>query len=163
MPNTTETEAIAQNLIRAFMQFKRIRMGRDDLPLPPGHLHPGLKHSEVSLLFALREAEAEHPKGVSVSDISSYLRVKPPSITHSIAGLEQKNMLERCMDESDRRIIRIRLKENGRKFTDAAMRHLVHHIMELVEYLGPEKCKTLADLINESFAFISSRNRRKPF
>ena len=64
-------------------------------------------------------------------------------------------MLERKMDANDRRIIRIKLKKDGNKFIEEKKRHLILHIKGLVEYLGEEKCTTLASLINESFQFIS--------
>jgi DNA-binding MarR family transcriptional regulator len=107
------------------------------------------------------DVEKDYPNGISVSDISSFLCVKPPSITPVIASLEQKNMLERSMDTNDRRIIRIRLKDAGRKFIEENKQQMVSRIKGLVEHLGEEKSTNLADLINESFMFISDQTQHK--
>lgn len=161
MPEKTETDIISENLIRTFMQFKRIRLQKDDFHHRPNHHHHGLKHSEFLLLLELSEAEKEYPDGISVSDLSSRLRVKPPSITPIIGSLEHKNMLERCIDESDRRIIRIMLKDDGKKLAEEERQHLVSHMKDYVEYMGEEKCRTLTNLINETFAFLDLKARSK--
>jgi DNA-binding MarR family transcriptional regulator len=160
MPEKTKTEIISENLVRAFVQFKRLRMNDGDPssdPLP----NNCLKHSEIMLLFELKDVENLYPSGVSVSDVSSLLRVKPPSITPLIGSLEQKGMLERTMDANDRRIIRLRLKEKGNHYIEESKRHMVLRIKGLVEHLGEEKSTALADLINESFLYISSQTQHK--
>lgn len=140
MTEKSRTDMISENLIRAFIQFRRLRV--DEGNPEQSHFnkcHRGLKHSEVMLLFELKEVEDRYPDGVSVSDISNCLKVKPPSITPIISSLEQKEMLERSMDPNDRRIIRLRLKEKGNQFVDANRQHMVSRVYGLVEYLGEEK------------------------
>jgi DNA-binding MarR family transcriptional regulator len=161
MPEKSRNEIISEKLIRAFVQFKRLRMDGDDMKFDQDQLHQGLKHSEIMLMFGLKEAENGHPDGISVSDLSSLLRVKPPSITPIIGSLEQRNMLERSMDANDRRIIRVRLKEEGNRLIEENKRHMVLRIKSLVEYLGEEKSTVLADLINEVFSFISTQSQHK--
>jgi DNA-binding MarR family transcriptional regulator len=162
MPEKTKTDIISENLIRAFVQFRRLKVDNGDTVHEQfGPLHHGLKHSEIMLLFELKNVEKDYPSGISVSDISSFLCVKPPSITPLISSLEQKNMLERTMDPNDRRIIRIRLREAGNKFIEENKQHLVSRIKGLVEFLGEGKSTTLADLINEAYSYMSSQAQRR--
>ena len=157
MQEKSKTEIISENLMRAFMQFRRLRFDENAEKINTDHLLNELKHSEVMVLFQLKEVEKDYPNGISVSDISTCLNVKPPSITPIISSLEQKNLLERNMDINDRRIIRVKLKDEGHKFIDEKKQQLVLRIRGLVEYLGEEKCENLTDLINETFTFITSQ------
>ncbi|MDD4714948.1 MAG: MarR family transcriptional regulator [Oscillospiraceae bacterium] len=161
MQEKSETELLSENLIRAFTQFKRIRLQKLDRKHRPSHWHHMLKHSEFILLMELAEAEQRYPDGISVSDLSGRLRVKPPSITSLIGGLEHKGMLERSMDESDRRIIRIRLKEEGKNVAKEEQRHMVALMKDYVAYMGDEKCRTLTALINETFTFLDSQDQKR--
>jgi DNA-binding MarR family transcriptional regulator len=161
MSEKSKTEIISVNLIRAFVQFKRLRVDGNNPRFDRDESVHALKHSEIMLLFELKDVEKDYPNGISVSDISRYLCVKPPSITPIITSLEQKNMIERTMDTNDRRIIRVRMKEAGSKFIEENEQHMVSRIKGLVEYLGEEKSTTLADLINESFLFMSGQTGHK--
>lgn len=148
----SDTENIAQNLIKAFVQFRRMRVND-----PPQQHDPSphcMKHSEVMLLFELKEVENQYPDGVSVSDLSRSMRVKPPAITPIITGLEQKKMVERTMDANDRRIIRVKMTEEGNRFIEQSKQHMVTKLKGLVDYLGNEKSVTLAELINEVYAYF---------
>ena len=151
-----DLDETAKKLIKAFMQFRRMRIDENKTG-SFGDTHAGgLKHSEIMVLFAIKEIENEHPDGISVSDLSTQLGVKPPTITPMITSLEQKNMLARTMDANDRRIIRIKLKDDGNKFTAKAALHLIERIKGLVNYLGENKSNQLAELINETFEYISA-------
>ncbi len=161
MAEKSKSEIISENLIKAFVQFKKLRVNEGNPKYDHEHFHNGLKHSEIMLLFELKAVENDYPDGISVSDISSSMCVKPPSITPIISSLEQKNMVERTMDSNDRRIIRVKLKETGNKFIEENKQHMVSRIKGLVEYLGDEKSTNLANLINEAFSYISGQAQNK--
>jgi len=146
----------SQNLIKAFLKFRRMGISNGKAFTTPEIKMPnGLRHSEIMILFAIKEVENNYPDGISVSDLSSYLNVKPPTITPMLSSLEEKNMLERVMDADDRRIMRVSLKDAGSKFADECAQHIVSHIQGLVDYLGAEKSNSLADLMNEVYEYFS--------
>lgn len=159
MQGKSETEFISINLIRAFIQFKRLRM--NDNSFNPNHTHQCLKQSEMMLLHELSHLEKEYPDGVSVSNLSQSLCVKPPSITPVITSLEQKKMIERTMDTSDRRIIRVKTTDTGSQFVAENKRQMINKINGLVEYLGKDKSETLASLINETFSYFNMELNNK--
>jgi DNA-binding MarR family transcriptional regulator len=154
----SEAENVSENLIKAFVQFRRLKM--DEGSSDPNHTHHCLKHSEIMLLHEIKEAEDKYPDGISISDISRTLRVKPPSITSIITGLEQKNMVERTMDINDRRIIRVKITEEGNQFVEKNRQHMIEKVKGLVDYLGTEKSAALASLIDEVFTYVSSKAKK---
>lgn len=156
-----ETERISEDLIKAFIQFKRLRMQDEHTKLPECKAADELKHSEILLLYVLHNAESENPNGISVSDISNILHVKPPSITPVLTRLEQMDMIKRSMDANDRRIVRIELKDEGRQVIDQTKRRMISSARGLVEHLGKEKSDTLTKLINESVQYISSQSQNR--
>ena len=159
MQEKTKTEILSENLIKAFVQFKRLRMNENN-PKYKAKLSHCLKHSEVMLLFDLKELEKKFSEGVSVSTISQSLGVKPPSSTPVITNLEKKHLIERTMDSNDRRIIRVKLTEEGIQFIETNKQLLITKITGLVEYLGEEKSETLASLINETFSYFNNKDRK---
>ena len=158
MPQQTDLNTVAENMIHAFFQFKRLHHEESRPAFDPQRSLYGLKGSEIMLLFVLNEARNRFPEGVPVSELSRTLSVRPPSITPLLAGLEEKEMLERTMDRNDRRIVRVRLKEKGQELVDEQKRHMVERFRGLVEYLGAEKSVMLTELINEAFEYIKSRH-----
>jgi DNA-binding MarR family transcriptional regulator len=154
MFNESNEHITSNNLIKAFLKFRRMGISKGGKGLPESTLPNGLRHSEVMMLFAIKEMERDCPEGISVSDLSSHLCVKPPTITPMISNLENKNMLERSMDPNDRRIVRIKLKEGGNKFIETGSQHFITYIQGLVDYLGDEKSNTLADLMNEVYDYF---------
>lgn len=120
------------------------------------------KRSEFMLLFAIEELSGKNPEGISVSELSSLLDVKPPTITPTIAELERKGMILRATDLNDRRVVRISFTEQGKKFVDEGSKHFMRHIEDLVDYLGEEKSRQFADILEDIYAYsISLKNKKQ--
>lgn len=154
MTQQPDPDEVAANMIRAFFQFKKLHREENHPSFDPHRPMHGLKGSEVMLLFVLSDAVRCHPEGITVSQLSKILGVRPPSITPVLAKLEEKEMLERTMDKNDRRIVRVRMRDKGRELIREHKRHMVQRFRGLVEYLGVEKSVALTDLINEAFTYI---------
>ena len=90
MPEKSKTDIISENLIRAFAQFRRFRMIKDDSWVQEEHC--GVKHSEIMLLFELKEMEKDHPDGVSVSDLSSKMCVQIGLQSHQLSLIWSKRI-----------------------------------------------------------------------
>ena len=153
MADEDRSKQISKRLVAAFVQFRRLRPdvfgGRDC------EKKDHLRHSEIMILFGIKESEARYPDGVSVTDLSGYLRLKSPTVTPAVYRLEKEGLIERRTDPDDRRIVRIRLTGEGSRFVQAHAQHFAAHIQGLVEYLGEEKSNTLADLLNEVYQYAS--------
>ena len=161
MLEKSESEIISENLIMAFVRFKRMLANKHSSQYHLDKTCHGLKNSEIMLLFRLKQFEENYPEGISVSELSDSMEVRPPSVTSVITVLEQKNMVQRCMDLKDRRKIRIKLTEAGNQFIENNKKKVFFGVKGLVEHLGPEKSKQLADLINETDNYFSSVTTNK--
>ena len=160
MEPKSEEEQASEELIRAFVQFGRLRT-EEKSRRPGGPMHHGLKYSEVMILLDLKEKETDYPDGVSVSDLSRALCVKPPTVTLVIAGLEQRGLIERTMDLSDRRVVRVKMTEKGSQFLESHRRHMVQETGGLVRALGAEKSLLLAGLIDDVYNYYKELRLRE--
>lgn len=145
---TTRQEA--DRLIRAFVQFRRLRFHGVKADKGPGEK---LRHSDYLVLFTIHEYEEKHPEGASVTELSALMGVKPPTVTAILGHLEREHLIQREMDLNDRRIVRVRLEENARQFARNARQNFEERIEGLVLHLGQEKARQLADILNDVFIY----------
>lgn len=78
-------------------------------PLPEG-LTPG--NLKVLDYIEYLERTAQPPK---VSDIADLLQVTRPGITRLVSELQAINVIEKISDDQDKRIVRLRMTDAGRK------------------------------------------------
>lgn len=153
MGEEERTRDAAQRLMEALVQFHRLKGTLNREPGPPAG--EKFRHSEVLILFILAKVEHAFPEGVSISELSHFLRVKSPTVTPTVFLLEKMHMVQRSTDQRDRRVIRIQLTEEGRRFILLHKERFTEKIQGLVAYLGEEKSITLAGLLNEVYAYAS--------
>ncbi len=91
---------------------------------------------------------------MKVSEISRLLGLTPPTVTQLVNSLEAKQMVVRQADASDRRVVRIKLTEQGKIITRRARDHMDVTLNRLVEHLGEDECNQLADLLQKVHRFI---------
>ncbi|MFD2881340.1 MarR family winged helix-turn-helix transcriptional regulator [Paenibacillus rhizoplanae] len=70
----------------------------------------------MTLLICIARASHSTDLGLKVSEISRFLGLTPPTVTQLINSLEAKQMVERQADASDRRVVRIKLTEQGKNY-----------------------------------------------
>jgi DNA-binding MarR family transcriptional regulator len=103
-------------------------------------MHRNLKQDGCSFLEfeALRYVkEAGEPL---MRDIAVKFHVTPPAATLLIDGLVKRHMLERRLDPSDRRSVRIGLTREGKRFLDRGMARKVRELKKLFGVLtGAER------------------------
>ena len=63
-------------------------------------------------------------------------------------------MVERQADVSDRRVVRIKLTEQGKIITRKARDHMETTLKRMVEYLGEEESDHLAELLLKVHAYM---------
>ncbi|PZT55263.1 MarR family winged helix-turn-helix transcriptional regulator [Paenibacillus silvae] len=161
----TSIDPVAQKLLYSFMQFNKGKWRQ--------HKPHGRNHNEIMVLACLLHGShpgermdwrdnppdfeshlnQEHP-GLKVSEISALLRVKSPTITPVIRGLEDEGMVERAMDPEDRRAVRITITEAGRAIIRAAHEERMETFNKLVEHLGEEDSLQLAELLSKVYIFF---------
>lgn len=148
MGNLTE-----RKLMISFAQFRRTKWNITPIQ--------GLKPSEVMLIFCIRRGVQSESTGMKVSEISNYLNVTSPTITQLIKGLEEQGLVEREMDQEDRRVVRIKLTEKGEDVAKRAGDVFKSTFHGLVEYLGEAKSIELADLLTKATAYFNDIGKQE--
>lgn len=137
-----------RKLMESFFQFKRMNWQQNP--------HPGIKHSEMMLLFIIKRSVSPDSPGIKVSEISNLMKVTSPTITQLIKSLESQGLVERKMDEEDRRAVRIKLTDKGEIFIKKAGKAILVSFQGLVDYLGEEKSNELAELLLRSATYFNN-------
>lgn len=75
-------------------------------------LPEGMKPRHIHVLDAVYELQRD--KGICrVSDVSARLNITTPSVTKLIQELEQRKLLEKDMDAGDKRVVLLKLTDDG--------------------------------------------------
>jgi DNA-binding MarR family transcriptional regulator len=75
------------------------------------NLSSDLTASQIKSLFAFRDEDQAYPVG----ELRKNARVKRSTITDMIDRLERDGIAERLRDEGDRRVVKVRLTQKGKK------------------------------------------------
>ena len=79
-------------------------------------------------------------------------------MTQQIKSLETHGFVERNIDKEDRRAVRVTLTDSGLCVVQVASENYLASVNGLVEYLGEEDSKRLADLLQRVFFYFSEVN-----
>ncbi|WP_084129582.1 MarR family winged helix-turn-helix transcriptional regulator [Demequina sp. NBRC 110055] len=80
----------------------------------------GLQGWEFDVLSALRRAGA--PYELKPGELDRALLISSGTTTHRVTRLEARGLVTRARDDSDRRVVRVRLTREGRALQEAAHR-----------------------------------------
>lgn len=142
-----ETNAVARRLWEVFQQLRSLKWKQSPVP--------GLKSSEILVLYCIKKMVGPDSAGIKVSDISSKMRVAPPTSTQLINSLASGGYVERTMDNEDRRAVRVTLTKKGEHAVKKASDALINAFDGLVDFLGEEKSRELADSLSKVFTYFN--------
>ncbi|MCM3135532.1 MarR family transcriptional regulator [Paenibacillus polysaccharolyticus] len=164
----TGMDPVAEKLLYSIMQFNKGKWRQ--------HKPHGRNHNEIMVLACLLHGyhpgermdwrdnppdfdghfKQDHP-GLKVSEISALMRVKSPTITPVIRGLEDEGLVERTMDPEDRRAVRITITDAGRAIIRAAHEERMRTFNRLVEHLGEEDSLQLTELLSKVYTYFDAQ------
>ncbi|TIX87275.1 MarR family transcriptional regulator [Rhizobium sp. P44RR-XXIV] len=104
-----------------------------------------LDTSEVDVLFTLRRSGA--PYGLTPTQLVKSLMVTSGAITKRINRLERRNLVERIPDALDRRIVQVRLTQQGLAMVDALFAPHIANEGRLLQGMDRDKLDQLAGLL----------------
>ncbi|PZF85466.1 MarR family winged helix-turn-helix transcriptional regulator [Jiangella anatolica] len=105
----------------------------------------GLEPWEFDVLAALRRAG--EPYELSPGVLLAQTLVTSGTMTARVDKLTARGLVSRRRDEDDRRAVRVRLTEFGKKSVDAALEGLLANERRLLVGLDEQERKRLADLL----------------
>jgi DNA-binding MarR family transcriptional regulator len=102
---------------------------------------------EFDVLAALRRSG--EPYALSPGQLGTETLVTSGTMTNRIDRLEQRGLVQRQPDPSDRRGVRVVLTDSGRRTVDDALSDLLAREHALLEALPADRQAELADLLRE--------------
>jgi DNA-binding MarR family transcriptional regulator len=112
----------------------------------------GLNRGEVGVLSALRGTEA--PQRLSPSRLHRLLMLTSAGITSRLDRLEQRGLITRVADPSDRRGVLIELTEKGQQFVDSAVAANSESQKQMLRELTEQDLHTLGRLLRKLQASV---------
>jgi DNA-binding MarR family transcriptional regulator len=89
-----------------------------------------------SQLAALATVERQGP--ITLGDLAGHERVRPPTMTRIVAGLEEAKLVRREIDPSDRRVARVTITPDGARLLARSRTRKDAFLASLLEHLDPE-------------------------
>jgi DNA-binding MarR family transcriptional regulator len=90
-----------------------------------------------SQLAALATVERHGP--ITLGDLAGHERVRPPTMTRIVAGLEETRLVRREIDPSDRRVARVTITSEGTRLLARSRTRKDAFLASLLEQLEPDE------------------------
>jgi DNA-binding MarR family transcriptional regulator len=107
----------------------------------------GLRQGEFDVLSALRRSGP--PYTLIPSELSATLMMSRAGMTNRLDRLEAAGLVERTLDQTDRRSFRITLTTAGHKTIDAAMTDHADNLAQLTESLTEDERTATAEALRK--------------
>lgn len=124
---------------------------------------PEISRGEFFMLHKIshlsRDASPEKP-GAKITDLSVAAEMSKPAVSQMLNSLEDKNMIERVTTKSDRRVVFVRLTEQGQKQLKATIESLNRLMEQVVDELGPEDTAELTRLFEKLHGIIERMDKK---
>lgn len=111
--------------------------------------------SAVALIFKL-----EHKKSRKINDIAEVLGITIGAASNLIDKLEEKQWVERVRSEEDRRIMNVRLTEQGKEQLSRWRHQFSEHADEIFSQVPPEELDHFSERVARLSQYLSDYNRR---
>ncbi len=141
----TQLNPKARELMKTIRRFNRLHWAKSpliaDLDLRP---------NEVFLLLSLARAAESGGEGIRASDLSSNIGVSAAHVAQIITSLESRGLVVRELDKADRRVVRVKMTEEGTSMVRRAGEAFESAFNGLVNRLGEQECDRLIELLNKA-------------
>ena len=123
------------------------------------HQKGDLSTNERIALFIIHNLGKEDK--ISLTVIRNKMKIAPSTITPIITSLEKRGLVERRIDEQDRRNIYVNLSKKGKILTQKIDEELKRVLLEYINYMGEKNIEELIKLITKTKEFISYKKGDK--
>ena len=166
------TENTAEQFVELMQRFICLRPRM----IPPEHVvqfkkkMEGLKSKlegfggnpeEHSFLFRVLILLSQSVTPLTMSELSTELKVPMSTATRIVDGLVRGEMVERVNDPADRRVVRVGMSKNGRELYEQGMSLNKQRINKLLKAFSSEEQIQLLKLMNKLFDSLASENEQQ--
>lgn len=99
-------------------------------------------------------------EGTPATKIAPLLGMEPRSLVRMLKSLEEKGLIRREVDGSDKRFVRIALTEEGKAKREQARAGVIRFNEIIHEKIAPEKLIIFMDVIKEINTLVDSENQK---
>ena len=108
------------------------------------------KHGTTQPQFnVLKILQVEDASGIPIQRIGMRMTTRAPDVTRLVDRMERSGLVERFRTEQDRRVIYVRLTEQGRLLIDRLAQPLIDTHVTTKGHMGQEKLELLNNLLFE--------------
>jgi DNA-binding MarR family transcriptional regulator len=134
----------------AFLELLRTT---DLLSRGPAHVLKGeaLSPTQYNVLRILRGS----PEGLPCGEIANRMITRDPDITRLLDRLEKRELISRCRETKDRRMVMARITPNGLKLLAKLDEPVQEAHRKQLGHMAGEKLRTLTELLQSARAAIS--------
>ena len=127
-------------------------------------LIPELSRAEAIIIHNLGMADKRDSTGLKMSSLGKVLCVSMPSLSRMIKGLEERRLVKREIDASDRRNTYVVLTDEGRILYEKTDKVMTDFIEAVHQRVGEKKLTQLGKLMSEMVDVASDEiNKRKTY
>jgi DNA-binding MarR family transcriptional regulator len=133
-------------VVREFMEElydKTLFLGEESL-------NTELTPSQIKSIFAFEEEDKEYPIG----QLGKNAQVKRSAITNMVDYLEKEGIAERCRDGGDRRVVKVRLTDKGRKIRREFIQRRRDEVAKVFTKLNGKDKKALLYHLEEALQIL---------
>lgn len=134
---------------------------RKAAPAAPAELAAGLRLAVMRLARKLRQradagitssqlsvlATLQHHGPVTLGELAAHEQVQPPSMTQIVNRLEELELAAREPDETDRRVVRVRLTAPGKALLDQSRSRKTAYLAKRLRTMDSDELAILAEAL----------------
>jgi len=113
-------------------------------------LNSDLTPSQIKSIFAFEEEDKEYPIG----RLGKNAQVKRSAITNMVDCLEKEGIAERFRDSEDRRVVKVRLTDKGRKIRREFIKRRREEVKKIFSKLAEEDKEALLHHLEEAYHIL---------
>jgi DNA-binding MarR family transcriptional regulator len=107
------------------------------------------KTGDHEFVFRILMLLSNNPDPLTMSELSTELNVPLSTATRIVDELVKRDMVERVPDSRDRRVVRVKMSENGRKLYETGTAYTKQRIAKLLKDFSAEEQTQLMSLMNK--------------
>jgi DNA-binding MarR family transcriptional regulator len=137
--NVVKPEGPIRTFIRTYGLFRRV--------MDPYFAQFGLSNSQWAVLRVLHRAESEGVDTLRLTDLSSRLLVRPPSVTGVVDRLVRMGLIKSSKSPEDHRAKEVSLTQAGRKMANTVLEKIPQQIESILGGLNADEQQHLQHLL----------------
>lgn len=113
-----------------------------------------LTKTQLFILMALMRN-----KSLNMSQLSIYIASSQEQATRAVAPLVTSGLLERFYDESNRKLVLVRLTETGKELIRSKKQFISKHLLDAFDVLTEQEAQELLDALDQTLKILSTVER----